>query len=86
MIFLLRKADAKIAVKVLDMFRFHSRIEMIIVNGDLFGMSCELMRKYKISLGDSSMIAMMKNKDIDTIYSFDSGIDGIPEITRKENV
>lgn len=84
--FLLRKTDIQTTVNVLKMFRHHNRIEIISVDADLFEKSCDLVEKYEISLGDASMIAMMKNLDLNVIYSFDSGIDRLPGVIRKIQV
>jgi len=82
--FLLRKTNLQTTIKVLDMFRNHDRIEIIFIDNNLFEKSCDLVKKYEISLGDASMIAMMKDLNIDIIYSFDSVIDGIHGTNRKD--
>lgn len=41
-------------------------------------------RNDRLSFTDCTTLALMKDKGINTIYTFDSGFDGIPTIKRKE--
>lgn len=82
--FLLRKASPKIAFETLDLFLKHERIEICVIDKFLFDQSCEIARKFDISLTDASIVAMMDNLDIKTLHSFDSGFDKISWIERKE--
>lgn len=75
--FLLRKTSKEIAIETLDLFLQHGRIEICIVDKPLFDRSCEITRKFGVSLTDASIATMMENFRIKILYSFDSEFDRI---------
>ncbi|MBI2106055.1 type II toxin-antitoxin system VapC family toxin [Candidatus Woesearchaeota archaeon] len=85
--YLLRKEKFDTALLVFELFLKSSKIEIIYVDELMMHEIKPLFEKYRnLSLTDCSIIALMKEKNIKTLFSFDSGFDKIEGITRKENV
>ena len=83
--FLLRKMGPEVAFNTLNLFNKHERIRIVIVDEILFERGCELATMFKISLADASIVAMMADLGINTLYSFDSGFDKVGWVKRNEN-
>jgi len=81
--FLLRKAHPGIAFETLDLFRAYERIEIMVVDNVSLNKSCEIAKKFEVSITDASLVAMMEEFEIDTLYSFDSEFDRIGGIKRE---
>ena len=85
--FLLRKEGFDEAYQTFILLLQHERIEIIYVDEVMLQDIKGLFEKYKdLSLTDCSIIALMEEKNIKTLFSFDSGFDKIKGIIRKENV
>ena len=83
--FLLRKMGPEVAFNTLNLFNKHERIRIVIVDEILFERGCELATRFKISLADASIVAMMADIGISTLYSFDPGFDKVGWVKRNEN-
>lgn len=82
--FLLKKTSEKTANETLELFLQHDRIKICIVDKYFFDKSCEIAKKFSVSLTDASIVSMMKEFGIKKLYSFDSEFDKIPNVERKE--
>jgi len=81
--FLLRKAYPRVAFETLDLFRAHERIEIMFIDDAIFDKSCELAKKFEVSITDASLVAIMEEFEINALYSFDSEFDRIDGIKRE---
>lgn len=85
--FLLTKSGFEEAYKSLIMFLQNERIEIVFVDKLMLETAKELFEKYKdLSLTDCSIIALMKERGIKYLFSFDSGFDKVGGIIRKETI
>jgi len=85
--FLLRKERFEKAFKVFNLFLQSDRIEIVYVDELMLQDIKNLFEKYeKLSLVDCSIIALMNDKKIKYLFSFDSDFDGIKGIIRKETL
>lgn len=83
--FLLKKESFENANKALNMFLQSDRIEIIYADELMLQDIKKLFEEYKVlSLTDCSIIALMKEKGIKYLFSFDSGFDKVKGIIRKE--
>lgn len=85
--FLLRKENFNAAFLVLNLFLQSENIEMSYVDKMMMDNMKEIFEKYKnLSLTDCSIVALMKEKNLKQLFSFDSGFDKVKEIIRKDYV
>lgn len=85
--FLLRKEEFNTASFVLNLFLQSERIEIVYVDELMLQDIKNLFEKYRdLSLTDCSIIALMKEKGIKYLFSFDSGFDKVKGIIRKESI
>jgi len=85
--FLLKKSGFEEAIETLNMFLQNERIEIVFVDELMLETAKSLFEKYRdLSLTDCSIIALMEEKKIKTLFSFDNGFDKIKGIIRKESI
>ena len=82
--FLLRKTNPKTAFGMLELLMEHERIRTEYMNEESFREVSGLAKRLSTSLTDASLVSLMKNKGIKTIYSFDSGFDRIKGLERRD--
>jgi len=59
------------------------RIKILFMNENIFNATYHVFRSYRqLSFTDASIIVMMKNNNINYIFSFDKNFDGIHDISR----
>ena len=85
--FLLRKENFNVASLVLDLFLQSENIEIVYVDNFMMENMNKIFEKYKtLSLTDCSIIALMEEKNIKHLFSFDAGFDKVKEIMRKDGI
>lgn len=85
--FLLRKEKFGTTILALKLFLQHEKIEIVFVDELIFEDIKNIFEKYKdLSLTDCSIIALMKEREIKYLFSFDSGFDKVKEVIRKESL
>ncbi len=85
--FLLRKDSFEESNQALFNFLQSERVEIVFVDEVMLDDIKNIFEKYKnLSLTDCSIIALMKEKNIKHLFSFDSGFDKVKDIVRRENV
>lgn len=83
--FLLRKADYNSALLAYEYLTNAERIQVVYVDKIMEYEIKKMFRRYKtLSLTDCSLVALAKEMNINTIYSFDAGFDKVAELKRKE--
>ena len=73
------------ARKLMDLLEVNTTV--FCVDKSLLGDAMTLLRRYwsprkKLSVCDATSYELMQNREIEQLYSFDSGFDGLPGITR----
>ena len=85
--FLLRKAGFRFAHDVSNSIINSARIEIVYVDELMLDDIKKLFVKYKdLSITDCSIIALMLEKGIQYLFSFDAGFDKVKEIIRLEYI
>ena len=85
--FLLRKSGFEFAYDVLNSITKSSKIEIRYSDEIFLTKIKEIFEKYKnLSLTDCSIVALMEERKIKYLFSFDSGFDKVKGIIRKETI
>ena len=85
--FLLRKESFDSALLVFDLLLTSRNIELVYIDEIMLKDAKNLFQTYKnFSLTDCSIIALMKEKGIKHLFSFDSSFDKVKGIIRKEEI
>jgi len=85
--FLLRKKHFKIALGVYDYLTKTDRIKLIHIDESMSMIIRDLFEKYEsLSITDCSMVALAEDFGIKTVFSFDSDLDRVKKIIRKDSV
>lgn len=85
--FLLRKEGFNTALLVFELMVKSKNIEIVYGDNLTLDDMYKLFRAYKdLSLTDCSIIALMKEKKIKHLFSFDSGFDKVKDIIRKGDI
>lgn len=78
------KKGAKISIDVMDNI-IESKLRLFKIEEKHIVSATEIFRKYeRLSFTDCTIIALMQDKGIKDLYSFDSGFDGVSSIVRSE--
>ena len=84
--FLLRKEGFDTALLVFNLLLKSKNIEIVYVDNLSLDDLYKTFNTYKnLSLTDCSIIALMKEKNIKYLFSFDSGFDKVKDIIRKDS-
>jgi len=83
--FILKKDGHEAARKLMDLLEVNTTI--LFVDKSLLSDAMALLKTYwsprkKLSVCDATSYELMQNREIEQLYSFDSGFDGLPGITR----
>jgi len=81
--FVRKKKDANASIEILDIILSSPNITLIKIENKHFEAGIQLFKTYeRLSFTDAITVAVMRDLSIKIIYSFDTGFDGIPGITR----
>lgn len=81
--FVRARAGAEASKKVLDTLLSSPNLELLKINKNHFEAGIAFFKRYnKLSFTDATTVAIMKDKGINLIYSFDSDFDAVPGIAR----
>ncbi len=79
-----KRQGVNVSNRVLDVL-IDSNLKLLKLNEAHLNVALEIFRKYGgLSFTDSTIVALMLDKEIKEIYSFDKGFDSIPKIIRLE--
>lgn len=85
--FIRRKKGAAESNEALNIMLYSPNLNMVKVEDRHFEAGIQLFRTYeRLSLTDAASVTVMRDLGIGFIFSFDSGFDGIPGITRLASV
>ena len=85
--FVRKRKSIAASIETLDAILYSPRLRFVKVDNRIFEAGIQLFRTYeKLSFTDAVSVATMRDLGIEIIYSFDSGFDGIPGITRLTTV
>ena len=85
--FLIRKCGYEEAIDTLNRFLQSENIEIVYVDKIMMENMKIIFEKYKdLSLTDCSIVALMEEKDIKYLFSFDTGFDKVKNVIRKETL
>lgn len=81
--FVRKKKSTNASIEILDTILSSPKLTLIKVENKHFEAGIQIFKKYeRMSFTDAISIAVMRDLNIKTIYSFDSGFDGISGIMR----
>jgi len=81
--FVRARAGAEASKKVLDTLLSSPNLKLLKINKNHFEAGIAFFKRYdKLSFTDATTVAIMKDKGINLIYSFDSDFDAVPGIAR----
>ena len=81
--FIRRRKGPEESNEALDVMLYSPSLSFVKVEDRHFEAGLQLFRTYeRLSLTDAVSVAVMRDRGIGFIFSFDSGFDGIPGITR----
>jgi len=81
--FVRRRKGAAASIEILDAMVYSPHLRFVKVESRHFEAGLQLFRTYeRLSFTDAVSVAVMRDLDIEVIYSFDSDFDGIPRIVR----
>ena len=83
--FILRKDGHEAAQKLMTLLEDNTTV--LFVDKPVLEEATSMLRRYwsprkRLSVCDATSCILMKNRGIEDVYSFDSGFDGLPGITR----
>lgn len=82
--FLLRKVSRDAAREVAHFLFETDGIKMVFMEQEYKGKLLEMMKRYPfLTLTDCSLVFLAQSTGVDVLYSFDSGFDAVPGVTRK---
>ena len=85
--FVRKRKGAAASIEMLDAIIHSPRLRLVKVENRHFEAGLQLFRTYEgLSFTDAVSVAVMRDLDIEVIYSFDSDFDGIPGIVRLTTV
>lgn len=85
--FVRKKKGAAASVEILDAILYSSYLKLIKIENRHLEAGLQLFRMYKrLSFTDAVSVAVMRDLNIEVIYSFDSDFDEIPGIIRLTHV
>lgn len=85
--FIRRRKGSAESNEALDVMIYSSRLNFVKVEDRHFQAGLQLFRTYeRLSLTDAVSVAVMRDRGIGFIFSFDGDFDGIPGITRLTTV
>jgi len=85
--FVRKKVGAAASIEILDAMANSPRLRLVIVESRHFEAGLQIYRTYeRLSFTDAISVAVMRDLNIEVIYSFDSNFDGIPGIVRLTTV
>jgi len=81
--FVRKRKSVAASIETLDVILYSDRLKLVKVDNRIFEAGIQLFKTYeRLSFTDAVSVATMRDLEIEIIYSFDSGFDGIPGITR----
>ncbi|MCP8308576.1 MAG: type II toxin-antitoxin system VapC family toxin [archaeon] len=85
--FVRKRKSASASIEVLDTIVYSPHLSFVKVEDRHFEAGLQLFRTYeRLSLTDAVSVAVMRDLNIEVIYSFDSDFDGVPGIVRLTGV
>jgi len=85
--FVRKRKGAAASIEMLDAITHSPRLRLVKVESRHFEAGLQIFRTYEgLSFTDAISVAVMRDLDIEVIYSFDSNFDGIPGIVRLTTV
>jgi len=81
--FVRKRKSIAASIETLDAILYSPRLKLVKVDNRIFEAGIQLFKTYeRLSFTDAVSVATMRDLGMEIIYSFDSGFDGIPRITR----
>jgi len=85
--FVRKRKSVVASIETLDAMIYSPRLRFVKVEDRHFEAGLQLFRTYEgLSFTDAVSVAVMRDLDIEVIYSFDSDFDGIPGILRLSSI
>ena len=85
--FVRKRKSAAASIEVLEAMVYSSHLKLVKVENRHFEAGLQLFRTYeRLSFTDAVSVAVMRDLNIDVIYSFDSDFDGVPGIVRLTSI
>lgn len=85
--FVRRKKSPAASIDVLDAVLYSPHLRLVKVEDRHFEAGLQLFRTYeRLSFTDAVSVAVMRDLNLEVIYGFDSGFDGIPGVVRLTSV
>jgi len=85
--FVRKKKGATASIEMLEAMIYSPHLRLVQVKTNHFEAGLQLFKTYeRLSFTDAVSVAVMRDLDIEVIYSFDSDFDGIPGIVRLTTV
>ena len=85
--FVRKRKSAVASIEVLEAMVYSPHLKLVKVENRHFEAGLQLFRTYeRLSFTDAVSVAVMRDLNIDVIYSFDGDFDGIPGIVRLTNI
>ena len=82
-IYIRKKIGCKESIETANSLLNSYNLRIIYVDQSIFNASYHIFQRYdQLSFTDSTIVVIMKNLKIKTLFSFDSGFDGIKDISR----
>ena len=81
--YLKKKMSSEVAIQASEALLNSHHLNFLYMNEQIFNATFHILKMYDdLSYTDSSIVVMMKNYQIQYVYSFDSGFDGVNDINR----
>lgn len=85
--FVRKRKSAVASIEVLDAMVYSRHLNLVKVENRHFEAGLQLFRTYeRLSFTDAVSVTVMRDLNIDVIYSFDSDFDGVPGIVRLTSI
>ncbi|MFH1821234.1 MAG: PIN domain-containing protein [Methanobacteriota archaeon] len=82
-----RKVGRKQSVEAARMLIDSGHVEITHIDVKIFNAAYHMFERYsELSFADAASVAIMKDRGIQQIFSFDKGFDGVRDITRLETI
>ena len=81
--FVRKRKSVEASIEMMDAMLYSPNFRLVKVDNRIFESGIQLFRTYdRLSFTDAVSVATMRDLEIEVIYSFDSGFDGVPGVTR----
>lgn len=82
-----RKVGRRQSIEAARMLLDSEHVEVICIDGNIFSAAYHMFERYpQLSFTDAASVAVMRDRGVQQMISFDKGFDGIRDIVRLETV